>query len=382
MAIGDIIRVIAFLDFDEYGGTLPKIIHVADAIYAIAYQGYKNDGYLKTISIESDGTIGTVIESLEFDKTHCAHPWIVHIADTVYAVAYCGPGSDGTLKTFSISADGTSITLINTFVFDIDASTVEPVIVHISGTTYAIFYGGPDNDGWIRTVTIQDDGTITGEIAFLEFDTSHGMYSDPVHISGDVWAVAYTADGINGAGRIKTFTITDVGAISAITSYDYDTNQTGSPDIFHISGSVYGIAYANGTSGGLLKTTTINANGTFGGTILSFLNFDTFAGATWVTFIADNVWCLAYEGPGGDGWLRTIKIENDGTITGQVSFCEYDGTDGKYPSMVHVSGDTYAIAYLGPGIDGWLKTVEITTPAPRLVINAINKAYALAREEL
>ena len=43
MAIGDIIREIASLGFDESGGTLPKIIHIAGTTYAIAYQGYGND---------------------------------------------------------------------------------------------------------------------------------------------------------------------------------------------------------------------------------------------------------------------------------------------------------------------------------------------------
>ncbi|GAJ00565.1 unnamed protein product, partial [marine sediment metagenome] len=185
MAIGDIIGDIASLDFDEYGGTLPKIIHVAGTTYAIAYQGYGTDGYVVTVPIQNDGTLGAVIESLEFDTENCKQPWIIHIAGDVYAIAYVGPGANGTLKTFNISDDGTSISLIQTFVFDSGVGIIEPVIVHISGTTYAIFYGGPGSDGWIKTVTIQDNGTITGEIAFLEFDTAYGVYSDPIHISGD-----------------------------------------------------------------------------------------------------------------------------------------------------------------------------------------------------
>lgn len=362
MAIGDIIREIASLDFDEDGGMLPKIIHIAGIVYAIAYAGGLSDGFLRTVSISDDGATLALINFLEFDDDNGKHPSIIHIAGTVYAIAYQGPGANGTLKTFNISDDGTSITLIQTFVFDAGASIIEPVIVHISGTTYAIFYGGPGNDGWIKTVTIQDDGTITGEIAFLEYETVYGLYPSPIHIAGDVWAVAYTGDAINGPGRIRTFTITGAGAISAIDFYDYDANQTDPPDIFHISGNVYGIAYGGPGLDGWLKTTVINNDGTLGKTILSFLEFDPASCYNpWVIPIGSNVWCIAYTGPDSDGWLRTIKIENDGTITGEEDNHEYDDADGRYQSMVHIAGSVYTIAYFGPGSDGWLKTVEIET---------------------
>lgn len=381
MAIGDIIGEINSLDFDLNGGTLPKIIHVAGTTYAIAYQGYGTDGYLRTVRISGDGATLEAISFLEFDTSYGKAPWIIHIAGTVYAIAYVGPGSNGTLKTFNISDDGTSISLIQTYVFDSGTDILEPVIVHISGTTYAIFYGGPGNDGWLKTITIQNTGVITGEISFLEFDVAHGTYSSPIHVFGDVWAVAYTGTAINGPGRLKTFTITGAGVIAFVASYDYDANQTGAPYLFHVSGNVYAIAFGGPGFDGFLKTTIINTNGTLGGSILSTLEFDPSNGTNpWVIPIGANVWAIAYDGPDGDGWLRTIKIENNGTITGEVDSLEYDPSMGMYQSMIHVSDDTYAIAYFGPGNDGWLKTVEITTPAaPRLVIS---RAYALAREEL
>ena len=381
MAIGDIIREIASLDFDLYGGTLPKIIHVAGTTYAIAYQGYGTDGYLVTIPIQNDGAIGAVIDSLEFDTTNCVAPWIIHIAGDIYAIAYVGPGSSGTLKTLHIADGGTIGAVIDTFTFDPGATIIEPVIVHISGNVYAIFYGGPDNDGWLKTVTINDDGTIGGEIDSLEFDTVYGVYSDPIRIAGNVWAFAYTAVGTNGPGRIKTLTIANDGTIgSIIGSYDYEANQTSAPDIFHISGNVYGIAFGGPGFDGWLKTVTINNDGSIG-TVIDSLEFDLFYGCNpWVIPIGENVWAIAYDGPDGDGWLRTFRIENNGTITGEVDSYEYDTDAGRYASMIHVKGDVYAIPYLGPGTDGWLKTVEITTPvALRLVIN---KAYALSREEL
>ena len=379
MAIGDIIRIINSLDFDLYGGALPKIIHIAGTVYAIAYQGYKNDGYLKTVTIQDNGTIGGVIESLEFDTANGAHPWIIHIAGTVYAIAYVGTGFNGTLKTLHIADDGDIGAIIQTFVYDSGASIIEPMIVHISGTTYAIAYGGPDSDGWLKTVTINDDGTIGGEIDFLEFDTSFGVYPHILHIAGTVYAIAYPK-GIFGPGSLITLPIAADGSIGAIIkTFQFEDGTCEKSFLFHVSGNIYAIAY-RGPGPGSLKTINIADDGTIGTIIDSFV-FDTgYAKNCWVLPIGDNVFVIAYDGPAGDGWMKTVTINDDGTIEGIVSELEYDDASGQYQSMIHVSDDTYAIAYNGPGNDGWLKTVEITTPAaPRSVIN---KAYALSREEL
>ena len=227
MAIGDIRNIIDSLDFDLYGGVLPKIVHISGSTYAIVYQGYGNDGYLVTISIEASGTIAGVIGSLEFDTSNGAHPWITHIAGDVHAITYVGPGGNGTIKTLTIQPDGTIGVVIDTFVYDSGPSIIEPVIVNISGNVYAVFYGGADNDGWLKTITINNTGTIGGIIDTLEFDTAYGVYSAPIHIGGSIWAVAYTADAIFGPGRIKTISIASNGVIGGITaSYDIDSNQT------------------------------------------------------------------------------------------------------------------------------------------------------------
>jgi len=374
MAIGDIRGIIDSLDFDLYGGLLPKIIHVSGTIYAIVYQGYRNDGYLVTISIEATGAITGVIDSLEFDTSNGAHPWIIHIAGDVYAIAYVGPSGNGTIKTLIIQSDGAVGAVIDTFAYDSGPSVIEPVIVNISGNVYAVFYGGPDNDGWLKTITINSDGTIGGIIDSLEFDTAYGVYSDPIHIGGSVWAVAYTANAIFGPGRLKTISIASNGIIGAImSSYDYDGNQTSAPDIIQVSGGIYAIAYGGPGRHGWLKTVSI-VGGSIGAVIDS-TEFEAVYGCNpWIVHIADDVYAIAYDGPDGDGWLKTVDINGSGVIGGEVSALEYDQANGRYQSMIHVSGNIYAIAYLGPGNDGWLKTVDIET----IPVVSRSQAYIMA----
>ncbi len=50
------------LEFDTVQGMAPDLNHVGGDIYAVAYQGDGDDGFLKTVNILSDGTFGTAIE--------------------------------------------------------------------------------------------------------------------------------------------------------------------------------------------------------------------------------------------------------------------------------------------------------------------------------
>jgi hypothetical protein len=80
-----------------------------------------------------------------------------------------------------------------------------------------------------------------------------------------------------------------------------------------------------------------------------------------VIHIADNIYAIAYRGPGTAGWLKTVSISDDGLTMSTVASYEYSPGTGVTPNIIHVAGDTYAIAYMGPGSDGWLKTIGITT---------------------
>ena len=62
------------------------------------------------------------------------------------------------------------------------------------------------------------------------------------------------------------------------------------------------------------------------------------------------------------GWLKTVEIADDGTISNaQIDTLEWDTANGYFPQIIPVSGDVYAIAYRGTDVDGFLKTVQITS---------------------
>ncbi|MBA7473868.1 hypothetical protein ES707_09213 [subsurface metagenome] len=129
--------VIDTLNFDTVRGKTPHIIHISGDVYAIPYTGGPADsdlGQLKTVEILSSGTItDTAIDTLEFDALKGKTPRITLISGDVYAIAYSGDGDDGFLKTVEITSSGTiTDTVIDTLEFD-TVKGATPDIVYVSG---------------------------------------------------------------------------------------------------------------------------------------------------------------------------------------------------------------------------------------------------------
>jgi hypothetical protein len=239
------------------------MIPISGDVYAIAYTGDSDDGFLKTFEISTDGPItDAAIDTLEFDAVKGKTPNIISISGNVYAVAYAGNFDDGFLKTFTIATNG-QITdaAIDTLEFSTFTGKTANIIP-ISGNVYAIAYAGSGDDGFLTTLTIATDGQITDTaIDILEFDTVKGKTANIIPISGNVYAVAYAGDGDDGF--LKTFTIATNGQITdaAIDTLEFDTLTGNTPIIIPISGAIYAIAYSGDRSDGFLKTVQISAAG-------------------------------------------------------------------------------------------------------------------------
>ncbi|EMR75309.1 hypothetical protein MBGDF03_00749 [Thermoplasmatales archaeon SCGC AB-540-F20] len=86
------------------------MVHVSGDIYAIAYAGQGQDGYLKTVEIEENGDINnTVIESMMFDGDKGNEPDIIYVSGGIFAIAYSGGGDEGIVITAEIADDGSII---------------------------------------------------------------------------------------------------------------------------------------------------------------------------------------------------------------------------------------------------------------------------------
>ena len=118
-----------------------------------------------------------------------------------------------------IASEGTiTESIVDEAVFDSHTGNC-PDITHVGGSVYAIAYAGRNEDGWLKTMTIATDGTITDEIIdSLEFDNQVGYYPDIFPIAGDVFAIAYTGTS-HWYGVLKTIEIATTATVDAAAAY-------------------------------------------------------------------------------------------------------------------------------------------------------------------
>jgi len=76
---------------------------------------------------------------------------------------------------------------------------------------------------------------------------------------------------------------------------------------------------------------------------------------------------------GGEVWLRTILIEDDGTIGAEVDSQQVEGSGSTGSNIVYISGNVYAVTRLGtPTTNSYLETWSIITVPPDTSTYPIN----------
>lgn len=341
----------------------PRIIHVHNDIFAIVAFVSPGKGVLYTVSIGEGGAVSDVyIDSRDFDSNYARDPTITHIAGSTYAIAYTGQNSDGWLKTVSIQPNGTiGDNILDALEFDEDY-TSEPSIVHVAGNTYAIAYRGPDFKGLLRTMYIGTDGVIGDAILdALIFDTTRGYFPTIIKIAPNVFAITYS--GPDTYGWLRTIGISDAGIINAtpLDTYIFEGVLCDCPAVITITEGIIAIAYQGQNYDGWLKTLAIDDTGAITTPSLDLLEFD----ASYTIFpsiahVGENIYAIAYKGPDGDGWLKTVSIEEDGSIGDAVidSF-EFDSGTGDYPDIITAHYNLIAITYRPDNLSGRLITVSV-----------------------
>lgn len=367
MAEGDIGAEIDRLEFEAGTCNNPKLIHVKDDVFAIAYTGPDNDGWIQTVSIDSAGVIpAAVLGSLEFDDTEANNIGFIKVAAGVFAVVYRGPGNDGWIKTLTISDDGTTLALVGAgFEFDTSACYY-PAICKVANNVFAVVYSNSSIQGRLITVGISDAGLITDPILdFLIYDATRSYGQQIVHAVGDFFAITY--QGPDDDGWIATVDIDSAGEIEASIedSFEFDAADIGQALMLRIVAGVFVIAYKEAGNAGDLVTVSIDAAGDIGAGILDDQEFDVTTGLEpCIIHVSGNVFAIAFSGILGDGWLRTWSIDTEGVIAAaKIDELEFDTSDGRFPCILHVSGNIYAIAYARGNTAGQVISVDIETVA-------------------
>jgi hypothetical protein len=336
-----------------------------------------------TVTTESAGALGEpgeisdeVIDTLEFDIHNCWTPSIISVSSDVFAIAYWG-FFNGYIKTVRIDSDGQiNDSIIDTITFQ-SWSGWAPYIIHISGDIYAVAYRGFWLDGFIKTIRITSDGQIDDSIIdTFKFDNSIGWQPIVIHVSSDIYAVVYW--GFYDDGLINTIQIASDGQItdSIIDTLEFDNVKGWKPTFLHISGEIFAVVYRGEDYDGFVKTIRIAADGQIADSVIDTLEFDNASGREpSITQVTDDIYAIAYRGPYDDGFVKTIQIAADGQIADTIiDTLEFDDINGCTPSIVSVTSEIYAIAYRGRANDGYLTTIQIVPEEDAAVYEVISTA--------
>lgn len=366
MAYGDISAVVDTLEFSASDVNYSQVLHVAGDVYAIAFSDGNQDGRITTVSIDSAGEIANTVIATELFEAGSAD-WIgfVHVSGNVFAVIGRNSFAISTVYTVDISDDGATIANINSLAFE-ETAVMHQDICHVTGNIYAI--GFSDTGATfckIITLTISDAGAISANIDTLTVDSTNGYYVKIIKISESVVAVVYNTTSY--VITVATVSIDSAGNIgnTALDTVTIDTADTWAPCcIAKALDDAYVVAYQGPGGDGWAKSITITGAGVICASPVDSIEFDgADCGMVYALGLALGLVVFVYEGPGGDGYICTIEVDAAGNITDTVkSSLEFNTTNCINPVILHVTGDIYAIAYGGLANDGYVDTIPISTP--------------------
>ena len=315
--------------------------------------------------------------ALEHDLSQGKHNSLVQVDSDTYALAYSGVDDDGFISTFTISSDGATITEVDSLEHDTDTND-HPInknggnsLVKVDSDTFALAYTGADDDGFISTFTIDSDGNITAvrtqsEGNNLEHDTSKGWNNSLVKVDSDTVALAYT--DVWGDGIIKTFTISSDGTtITQVESLEHDTSSNADNSLVHVDSDIFALAYNGAGQDGFISTFSIDSDGDITAikTQSEGNNFeydDRYGYHNSLVKVDSDTVLLAYmyswEGM-PYGKLSSFTIDSDGNITEVINSSTFEIRSIKYISLLQVDSDTYAVAWTNYQGFGKLTTMTI-----------------------
>ena len=309
------------------------------------------------------GDIGTVIDSLEFDAADAIQIAACRVNNTIAAIAYRGVDNDGWLKTVTIDADGNiGNSVIDSLEFD-ETVCSWPSICHVKGNYYAITYQGNFNHGWLKTVTIDGAGNIGNAVTdSWEFDATNGGHPALINILNNIFAIAY--DKSQTQGTIISVNIAADGTItkSAIDTLEFESTDCRTCDICHTTGAIYTVVYSGASLNAIIVSISIDNDGNISNSIIDSLQINASRGTyPRHTYIGNGIIAVVSTDYWSDGWLYTIEIDEAGNIGNAVTDSwEFNEVQGVYCRAMKINANMVCVAFSNGSNHGVVSSVQIS----------------------
>ena len=131
---------------------------------------------------------------MEYNTSEGRDASVVHVENDVYAMAYSGPSQDGHIQTFKMSKDGKTIQKIKEIEHNTNFADMHEMIRHNENIFLVVFRDG-SSDGWLKTFAISADGSTITQVAKLEYNTAYGYWPSIKRVDHDTYLLAYAYGG-------------------------------------------------------------------------------------------------------------------------------------------------------------------------------------------
>lgn len=369
MADGDIGSVQDTLEYDTVNSLYNRIIKRSDSIAAIVYTDDNGDQKVVTVQVDAAGQItDTVLDTLIFNGGVADFLSIAERTPGMYVI-YGNmnlDASSATLWAVTVSVSGAGAlpaAIIDSLKFA-TGGLYNSSLIYLTGNIMVGADVVSGNAAWIRTFDCSAGGTLdVTEIESYRYFPNSGANCDICKVSGGVVAVVSGDTG----GELKLWTYL-INAAGNITTPAHDTLVLaavgGDGDICHVIGNIYAIAYEGGGTDGFICTVNIDSGGNIGGSVIETYEFETsLLLDPAITKVTEGIVAIAYTGPSSYGYIKTIAIDAAGDITTPfLDELEYAGAGSEHQDIVFMQGNIYLIAHKWPDADGFVTSVDVVTP--------------------
>ena len=353
----------------------PDIARVPDTDKYVLVYGHvtPNFGEVSTVQIESDGSIGAaLINTRQFEDTACSSPRIVNLGgSSFFAVAYGGSGG-GFLKTFSVDTDGTISAMIATLEFETTACG-GPEIIYLGGTKYAIVYrysSGGDLFGRVVTVNINDDGTSLSVVDGPDNFATDGPKSQTgvsicrVGDTSTIYAIAYTENSTTDT-TVKTIPISTAGVISSVVDTIAVNTYGTVPYIAYVTGEIHVVSFRVSGGGASLASIDIDTSGNIGSVkdteVITTDNSTTDEGYLLkLAGSADVVLFATRSTDASQGNIYSLSVDSTTGVFTAVDDYRFENGDVYAKRLIQMSAGIYIILWGGETNTGRLETRGVT----------------------
>jgi hypothetical protein len=367
MATGDIGSVIEARSYSSKAIYSPLRVPGTNYWIAATSYGSTQDAAVVSFACDSEGNISdSVITLLVFNTATYGNPTsqVFHVSGYVYALVYrtFNTPYNGRVATFSINPSTGVLTQINDVIIGAGSSynmtgQVFQNCVHVYGTVFACVGLDTHSGQWytIETFSISADGTSISLIQRIETAAAGQTQAAIIELAPNKFAVL--ANIASGNVMLYTYTITDAGAITLIDSEVIDAGgQYYRVGIINVYGTTYLLAYACAAAN-RLRTITIGDDGTIGASIDTDDTIMAYREVYALSFLPG---LFALIGSGGNGSnVRTFALSYDGTIGAVIDSAGF----GSYLYGFEYSGQ--GEVYVG-GYDSVAFSVDVVVPTPEI----------------